>query len=79
MAQLAIQVVDRRKMSICTDRSAALTALQTTAVEAKLTLDRRNKLSGLAEDRAVELPWIPDHSGFRGDKIVDDLARLKAG
>lgn len=41
-----------------------------------LTLKCHNSLNSLAKERTVELSWILEHNGFRGNKVADDLTRL---
>ncbi|KAJ8961383.1 hypothetical protein NQ318_014627 [Aromia moschata] len=65
----------RRTIQICTDRQAALMAIESSKVKSRLVLDCKKILNDLASCNRVILTWVPGHSGVPGNEEADRLAR----
>lgn len=66
-------------MYTCSNSRAVIITLQSKEVESKLTRECHKTLKSLAEDRVVELLWIPGPSGFRGNEIADESGTANYG
>ncbi|KAJ8982481.1 hypothetical protein NQ317_019264 [Molorchus minor] len=64
-----------RTIQICSDGQAALLAIEFSKVESRLVIECKKTLNDLASCNKVILTWVPGHSGARGNKGADRLAR----
>jgi hypothetical protein len=62
-------------ISICSHRQAALKALQAAKTTSPLVRQCQRALNDISTYHSVGLFWVPGHSGIRGNKIADELAR----
>jgi len=62
-------------VSICSDRQAALKALQVAKTTSPLVRQCQQALNDISAWHAVRLYWVPGHAGVRGNETADRLAR----
>jgi ribonuclease HI len=67
-----------QNIAICSDSQAALRAVCANRTRSALVDECASALSRLAESNAVELIWVPGHSGIPGNEQADELARQGA-
>ena len=67
-----------KRISICSDSQAALRALSAPTFTYRLVWDCRRVLEVLAMRNEVALVWVPGHSGIKGNKAADQLAKAGA-
>ena len=63
------------RICICSDSSAALSALDSFRVDSDLVLGCKLALNSLGQDNRVCLLWVPAHVGIRGNEKADHLAK----
>lgn len=64
-----------KRISICSDSHAALRALGVPTYTSRLVWGCRCALEKLAGRNEIALVWMLGHSGIRGNKAADQLAK----
>ena len=64
-----------RKVCICADSWAALSALASPSVVSRVVRDCKAALNSLGRANEVKLYWVPAHVGVPGNETADSLAK----
>ncbi|XP_014476493.1 PREDICTED: uncharacterized protein LOC106745422 [Dinoponera quadriceps] len=64
-----------RKIVICNDSKAALSALVKTTIETSLVWDCMTMLEELSKNNKIALMWISRQQGLHGNEVADCLAK----
>lgn len=69
------QKLSGKIINFCSDSQSAIKALSSADSRSKLVIACRDKLEELSILNAVNLIWVPGHSGIFGNEWADELAR----
>ncbi|XP_033212494.1 ribonuclease H1-like [Belonocnema kinseyi] len=67
-----------RKITICSDSQATLTAVGKPDITSQLVWECKKALNKLAEKSEVAFIWVPGHTGIKGNGKADQLLRIGA-
>ncbi|XP_015118148.1 uncharacterized protein LOC107041864 [Diachasma alloeum] len=72
---LVAKEMEGMKIYICSDRQAAIKALEKATTDSKVVWECMQALATLGERNKVTLIWAPDHHGIQGNEEADWQAR----
>ncbi|XP_074027278.1 ribonuclease H1-like [Leptinotarsa decemlineata] len=73
--ELLRQEFKKKTIAIYCDSQAAIKAISSMQVNSKLVWNCLEKLQELGSQNRLSLAWVPGHTGYKGNKEADSLAR----